>query len=157
RKDILYLQALRWQEKAERAQARLNRLAPGKGAAGGVKDRPAREAAQDAWNDARASWAQYKDANPVTPALIKGRVEEAMILRATRDTETAMNALDQLARDLRRSLTAQALHARALGAADRRGEAVTALRGLLSEAKVVTTSKELQGVRGDIAQTVPEQ
>jgi hypothetical protein len=146
-KEILYLQALCWQEKAERLQARLGHVAPGKGPAGGAKGRLA---LADAWNNAKQSWTQYKDANPVTPALITGRVLEAVTVRRTSNEESARGVLVQLVRELRRSLSAQALHARALRLSGDDRKAATALRGLLSEAKVVTTSKELLAVRDEI-------
>jgi hypothetical protein len=155
-KEVLYLQALCWQEKAERTQARLVRAAPGKGPAGGAAQAAAKNAAKDAWDNAVAIWAPYEGAK-ATPALIAGRVQEAVSARGALNVEATTSALDQLIRDLRRSLTAQSLRARALRAVGRDREAAAALQGLLTEAELVMTSKELQGVRGDLLRTVPEQ
>jgi hypothetical protein len=150
RKEILYLQALRWQEKAERAQARLGRAAPGKGPADGTK---ARQAVEDAWTNALAGWDQYLGVNPVTPALIAGRVLDARGLPQLSDKETV---LDQLFRDVRRTLAARTMHARALQAAGKDRQAAEALTALLREADAVLTSKELQRLRGDTLQRVSD-
>jgi hypothetical protein len=151
RKEIPYLQALLWQEKAERLQARLGRLASGKGPAKGTKSRLALE---DAWRNTEASWGQYEDANKVTPAVITGRVLDAVSTSRARDDESARSMLAQLVRELRRSLTAQVLHARALRASGKDRKADAVLQGLLTEAKAVAASKELQAVREEMMRRV---
>jgi hypothetical protein len=151
RKQVAYLQALRWQEKAERLQARLAQLAAGKG---GAADRLGGEAA-DAWHNARSSWDQYLQDNPLTPGVIAGRAERAQELWQEGNKDTAIVLLDNLFRELRQSLAARCLEARALQASGEGPAAAKALERLRDEARAAEGAKVLQAVRAAVLQEAP--
>jgi hypothetical protein len=160
RKEIAYLKGLRWQEKAERSQARVGEDPAAAAKAGGGKTRDAREA-EDAWNNAKQSWEQYEPMVKLTLAGLEGRVAEARLLVQARRQERAraawaiLDSSDYIFQDLLRALYARALHARALEAAGERDKAVRVLREGLAQTEALSGAKELpEDMRRELLQAV---
>jgi hypothetical protein len=149
KRDLNYLKALRWQEKAERHQARVDQLAAGRteGAA------ELRQDTADAWGNAKEAWGEF--GREFTPGAIAARTARARALRQQGEGDTAIGLLDYLFRELRRSLAAGTLGARALEGGGRIPQAVKALHALVKDVGTVVESKELQTLRSDITERAP--
>jgi hypothetical protein len=91
----------------------------------------------------------------LTPEVIKGRAERAQALCRQGSADTAIGLVVDLFGELRQSLAARALEARALEGGGQGPEAARALKELLAEARAAQGLKELQAVRDDILQQAP--
>jgi len=150
RRDIVYLQALRWQEKAERAQARSEQL--------GVRGTKAAEDARNAWVNAEHNWRTHTDLFPFTSATLKARLQTVQLLRQGREPDLGRTVLEHSFHDLRRALTARLWLARALtmwGGKDK--EALATLRELERQAATVAAVEELKALRKEVLDEVPNE
>ncbi len=140
RKEVVYLQALRWHEKAELRQAQLGRAVSAKG-----KQRLHAEA-DDVWNNAQERWGQYQHQsdNPATPNAVKARL---LALGGAGDVNAVGELLDYFFADVRRALHARLLQAEAFAKNGKAKAARTALEGVLRQLDALDNSPDLKLLR----------
>lgn len=102
-----WLTARCWEEKAERAEALLQRLRGAKKPEGSAE-----EAARSAWNNTRANWNRYVDRHGLGRTT-EGRLQTIRDALDRGELETAVVAWERLHLDLHRSLAARKRLARA--------------------------------------------
>jgi len=151
RRDATYLQALRWQEKADRAQAKREQLT-------GARGKKAAADAEVAWENAADKWGLHTHLFPFTSATLKARLQQAQALTQRREPELGRAMLEYSFHDLRRSLTARLWHAQALTMwGGKEKQALAALRELDRQMAAMETTTELQTLRNEIRDQVPNE
>jgi hypothetical protein len=154
RREATYLQALRWQEKAEQLQARREQLDATKGVKEATRNKVAADAAH-AWENAQHNWGIHTHELPFRVSTLKARLRTIAALRREGDDVLFWALQQQTLHDLRRSLTARLWHARALVEEGKTPAAVAALRELVRQAEGIEAVEELQPLRkaktGDLA------
>jgi hypothetical protein len=140
RRQCNYLLALRWQEKAERMQARANSIMAGKANAAGKA--AANQDALDAWNNAAVCWAAYANDNPLTVATLRGHTKTVEAYAKAGRVPLA-NALGRhYAWLIRQGASGRVMQAHALEKSGRPDAARTALQKLATELEAL--DKELK-------------
>jgi hypothetical protein len=126
----LWLRAMVWQDKAEREQARADRIA----------DKAKREARQQAlhgiWDNTRVAWNQIKDRASVSPDSRRNRLEAIRALLKRGDAPSTADAAQMLAKlhlDLHQHYAANIHYANAEGHVNGPRAALAILRGIDAE------------------------
>jgi hypothetical protein len=145
--DLGYLQALRWHEKGEGAQNRLEQMERAKGGAAG-RDKLA-DLAANAWANAVDKWDKFTHENPLPAGMIQRRAQAVVALfsRGLNERDRARGLALYQMQELGRALHAGYLHALALERNGSRQAAANRLRALIRQAEEFTGNADLAELR----------
>lgn len=145
RLEAEYLLALRWQEKAERTQALLDKAPAGGAAQGGL----AKDAHQK-WDITRKHWTKFAPGEAFQAATIKEKATELRKFALAKQYPLAVELLEYHAGVFRQAAAARLMQIEALVRSHDKAEAERVLKELSDELAKLEKNADLQSLRSSI-------